>query len=229
MGLQQDPGFPLNRTSFQSTSILSCDPLPPWPPLGFLLQPATGLTMVLAFSTVNGTALVYLQTPVRPHAPARALPSTTSADRLVPPSLRANNTRSVKSQLFCFGTSVVEQTPDRCQDSRVARHLPQKTQDSSVQTSPPPRIAWHERTYMHLYILIVSALITALKVSLINSSYDPQMRAWQLFPFSFLLPVMFRGFFLVTNVHIVSRFGQKRLLHKCPKCKCICFTSSRQN
>ena len=37
---------------------------------------------------------------------------------------------------LCFGTSVVEQTPDQCQDSRVTLHLLQKTQDSFVQPSP---------------------------------------------------------------------------------------------
>ena len=74
----------------------------------------------------DGTAPVYLQTLVRPHAPARALRSTTSADRPVPPSLRANKVAT----LLCSGTSVVERTPDRCQDSRATRHLPQKTQDS---------------------------------------------------------------------------------------------------
>ena len=36
----------------------------------------------------------------RPHAPARALRSTTSASRLVPPSLRASKGGTAKSQLF---------------------------------------------------------------------------------------------------------------------------------
>ena len=38
---------------------------------------------------------------------------------------------------LCFGTSVVDQTPDQCQDSGITLHLPQKTQ----KTSPRPRIA----------------------------------------------------------------------------------------
>ena len=38
--------------------------------------------------------------------------------------------------LLCSGAPVVEQSPDQCQDSRVTRHLSQKTQDSLVQTSP---------------------------------------------------------------------------------------------
>ena len=62
--------------------------------------------------------------------------STTSAGRLVPPSLRASKGPSTKSQLFCFGTSVLERAPCRCQDRRVARQLPQKTQNSPVQSSP---------------------------------------------------------------------------------------------
>ena len=36
----------------------------------------------------------------------------------------------------------VESTPDQCQDSWITFHLPQKTQDSFVQTSPRPRKAW---------------------------------------------------------------------------------------
>ncbi|KAK0141647.1 hypothetical protein N1851_020694 [Merluccius polli] len=44
-------------------------------------------TMVLAYKSVNDSAPTYLQGLVRPHAPAHALRSTTSADRSVPPSL----------------------------------------------------------------------------------------------------------------------------------------------
>ena len=49
---------------------------------------------------------------------------------------------SEAATLLCSGTSAVDQTPDQCQDNRVTRHLPQKTHDSFVQTSPRPRIAW---------------------------------------------------------------------------------------
>ena len=57
-------------------------------------------TMGLAFKPVNGTAPIYLQTLIRPHAPAQALRSTTSAGQLVPPLLRANKGRSVKSRFL---------------------------------------------------------------------------------------------------------------------------------
>ena len=53
------------------------------------------MAMVLAFKVVSGTAPIYL-TLVRPHTPARTLLSTTSAGRLVPPSLRANKGHSGK-------------------------------------------------------------------------------------------------------------------------------------
>ena len=43
---------------------------------------------------------------------------------------------SKDATLLCFGTSVVEQTTDQCQDSAINLHLPQKTQDSFFQTSP---------------------------------------------------------------------------------------------
>ena len=57
-------------------------------------------TNVLAFSAINRTAPIYLQTVVRPHTPVRALRSTTSAGWLLLPSLRANKGRSAKSCLF---------------------------------------------------------------------------------------------------------------------------------
>ena len=55
----------------------------------------------------------------------------------------------------------------------------------------------------------------ALKASLINSSYYAQMGAWKLFLcFLFYISmVTCCGFFLVRNVLIVCRFGQKHLLN----------------
>ena len=44
--------------------------------------------------------------------------------------------------LLCMGTSVVERIPDQCQHSWSTLHIPQKTQDSFVQTSPRPCIPW---------------------------------------------------------------------------------------
>ena len=41
--------------------------------------------------------------------------------------------RALYVTLLCFGTSVVEQTPDQCQDSGITLHLPQKNQDSILQ------------------------------------------------------------------------------------------------
>ena len=95
----------LNRWSmlhFLSTQILPCDPPPirdlHWLPFAACIR---FKTMVPAFMTINGTAPIYLQTLVRPHAPAQAVRSTTSAGWLVPPSLRANKGRSMlKSWLF---------------------------------------------------------------------------------------------------------------------------------
>ena len=57
-------------------------------------------TMVLTYKAVNRTAPTYLQVLVRPHALAGPLCSTTSAGRLVLPSLRASEGRIDKSQLF---------------------------------------------------------------------------------------------------------------------------------
>ena len=70
-------------------------------------------TMLLAFKAINGTVLVYLQTLVRPHAPAWALRSTTSAGWLVPPSLRSKPAQPSRKTLLCSGASVEERTPDQ--------------------------------------------------------------------------------------------------------------------
>ena len=90
--------------------------------------------------------------------------------------------------------------------SRVTLH-----QHSFVQTSrrlPPNK----KIKPILLYVRILSTFL--LKVSLIVSSDDPLMTARQLF-LCFLLNLLMwcRGFFLVTNVLIVSCFGQKHLLN----------------
>ena len=75
--------------------------------------------------------------PCDPPPPWPPLPSTTSARRLVPPSPRANKARSAKSHLnggMNFQPMSRQQNPPT--------HLPQKIQDSFVQTSPRPHIAW---------------------------------------------------------------------------------------
>ena len=98
-------------------------------------------TMALTFKAINGTAPIYLQTLVKPHAPKRALRSSTSAGRLVPPSLKSHKCRSAKSRLFSVlvlsgGTN---SRPMSGQQSHC--HLLEKAQDSPVQTSPRLYIA----------------------------------------------------------------------------------------
>ena len=56
--------------------------------------------MVLTFKAINGTAPVYLQTRIKPHAPVRALHSTTSASWLVPSSQTKPAQQSRDSSLF---------------------------------------------------------------------------------------------------------------------------------
>ena len=76
-------------------------------------------TMVLAYKAVDGTA--------------RSLRSTTSAGRLVPPSLRASKGRLAKSQLFSvLGPQWWNELP------AVLRTAESLTQDSPVQS--PPRL-----------------------------------------------------------------------------------------
>ena len=102
--------------------------------IGFLLQPASDsrrwcwpsrLSMELHPSSSKHWS------DHTPHAPTSALlyyiswPAGTAS-------------LSAVATLLCFGTSVVERTPDQCQDSGITRHLLKKTQDSFVQTSPRP-------------------------------------------------------------------------------------------
>ena len=50
--------------------------------------------------------------------------------------------------LPCSGTSVVEQTPNQCQDSRIPRHLPRKTQDSRLISANDFTLTLHSMTPM---------------------------------------------------------------------------------
>jgi len=71
-----------------------------WLPIARIRFKTLVLVFVLAYKAVSGTAPTYLQTLVRPHTPARALRSTTSAAQLVPPSRRKGKHHTAKSQLF---------------------------------------------------------------------------------------------------------------------------------
>ncbi|XP_030285351.1 uncharacterized protein LOC115588717 [Sparus aurata] len=127
-------------------------------------------TMVLAFKAVNKTAPIYLQTLVRPHTPARALCSTTSAGWLVPPSLRANKARSVKSRLF---SSLAPQwwnelpTNVRTAESLSIFRIRLKTclfriHLDTHSLTPSQPISDIKKKCMHLYVRIVSTSIVAL-------------------------------------------------------------------
>jgi len=74
-------------------------------------------TLVLAYKAVSGTAPTYLQTLVRPHAPARALCSTTSARRLVPPSLRTGKHLCQVPTLLCSALAPQNRTEQSPLDS----------------------------------------------------------------------------------------------------------------
>ena len=104
--------------------------------------------MVLDFKAVNRTEPVYLQTLVRPRGPERALHSSTSAGRLVPPSLRANKAaqRSRSSSLFWSLRGGTNSRPTSGQQSlcvcsrRLKTHLFRLHQDSlptKLQVVPP--------------------------------------------------------------------------------------------
>ena len=93
--------------------------------------------MVLAYKAVDGTAPAYLQALLKPHTPARSLRSTTSAGFGTAIAKSKQSPFNKVTTFLGFGTSVVERAPCRSQDRRVA-HLPNKTQDSPVQS--PPRL-----------------------------------------------------------------------------------------
>ena len=81
------------------------------------------------------------------------------AGRLALPSFKSEQSPlSEVATLLCFGTSVVEQTPDQCQDSRITYHLLKKTQDSFVQTSPRPRLhdslPWQLRMNLIIWVVL---------------------------------------------------------------------------
>ena len=98
-------------------------------------------TVVLVFKAVNRTAPAYLQTLVSPHGPETALHCSTSAGRLVPPSLRANKAaqQSWYSSEFWSLSGGTNSWPTSGQQSRSLS----AAGDSrlSVQTSPPPHRA----------------------------------------------------------------------------------------
>ena len=163
--------------------------------------------MVLDFKDVSGTAHVYFWTLVRPHGPERAPCSSTSAGRLVPPSLRANKCHSAKSWLF----SVLEpqwwnEVPTNVRtaeslsifNKRLKTHLFGLHLDPSWHESLPPL----QKSRNQLYVHIISTSITAL---LNLKNYGPQMTAWQLFLYFVLLHWWWcHGFSLVTNILIVN-------------------------
>ena len=175
--------------------------------------------MVLVFKNVNGTAPVYRQTLVRPHAPVKHLALLHQLAGSYPH--RREKTKptqwSCSSSLFWHLSGGTNSLPMSGQWS----HSPSSTKDS--RPSPHPHMAWLppnplSKNLKNVYVtsmFISKYLCThALKESLTNSSYDPQVRAWKLFLYFFLLH---RWWYvvvsLVTNVLIVSHFGQKHLLN----------------
>ena len=106
--------------------------------------------MGLAYKAVNGTAPAYLRALVRPHTPARVRRSTTSNGRLVPPSLRAGKSRSLKTQLFSVmaprwwnelpaKVRTAESLTSFCEDSRFRLCIATQSQPSYLWNDILPR------------------------------------------------------------------------------------------
>ena len=109
---------------------------------------ATGLSWREAVLRDSGSILIWLQWSFLMNSCPRMDLSVTVNPRrqsvLHPAPYRHRWEQRSLSQIttvLCSGASVVEQTPDQRQDSRVGRHIPQKTQDSLVQPTPQPCIA----------------------------------------------------------------------------------------
>lgn len=130
------PTFVLNLLKFPCTTLLLLHWLPISVPIQFK-------TPVLAHMAVKWTTPSYLQAVVGPYLLAQPLFSSTS-ERL-----------SVSSLLIriclCFGPTVLEWTPNWCQDSRVTAHisletlfysfhpLPQENVLKMLRSSSPPQ------------------------------------------------------------------------------------------
>ena len=168
---------------------------PNWPPssvtsTGFLLQPASD-SRRWCWPSRSSTEL-HLSTP--------ALHSTTSAGWLVPPSLSANKSCPAKSQLLLFSYVLAPHWWNKLPTmSGQQNHSPSSTKDSRLICM-----------YMQLYVSYHCTLILAL----MHLKYPWWIWKYVLFLFFlFTSSVTCCGFFLVTNVLIASRFGQKHLLN----------------
>ena len=121
-----------------------------WPPssvtsTGFLSCPARiwFKRMMLAFKAVNGTAPVCLQTLVRPHGPARALRSTTSA--LPPTSWYPHCWEQTKPVQWSCDSSLFWHPSGGTSSQTMSgqqSHSPSSTKDSRLIFSPRPCTAW---------------------------------------------------------------------------------------
>ena len=96
-------------------------------------------TMVLAFKAVNWTEPIYLKILVRPHTPAQALHYISG---LAGTTITDGKQRSLGDDSSMFWRLSGGTNSQLMSGQHVIRHLPQKIQDSLVQTSPQPYIAW---------------------------------------------------------------------------------------
>ena len=149
--------------------------------------------MVLVFKAVNRTEPVYLQTLVRPHTPVRALHSSTSAGRLVPPSLSANKAaqRSHDSSLFWSLRGGTNSRPASGQQSlcvcsrRLRTHLFRVHLNPTVHDSPAFFVNY---TLVQLYAGAAWFCLVCVCVIVCVSVYKMQM-------------LIFFFFYGPTNIH----------------------------
>ena len=112
----------------QSSQILPCDPLLPWPSLVSCCgpHPIQDDGAELQGRQQNCTSLPSnTGQTTRPSESTLLIYISWLAGTPIAESKQSPLSELVT--LLCFGTSVVERTPDQCQDSGITQHLPQKT------------------------------------------------------------------------------------------------------
>ena len=174
--IQESNKVPKNRCLYRDTTVSSVKRhtirLPVAAHIRFKM-------MLLAFKAIKRAAHLYLQTHVRPHAPERALPSTTSAGLLVPLSLRADNGRSAQSQLFSV---LAHQWWNKLLTSMPGQQSHSPLSENSSRpciTWLPPNPSPKKKHICTCMVFPLDHRTYVLKLSLKSSSYHAWTRAWK--------------------------------------------------
>ena len=135
---------------------------------------------------------------------------------LVPPLLRANKACSAKSRLFSvLAPQWWNKLPTNVRTNTL--HLPQRTQDSFVQTSSWPHIASLHPNHPPKKIVCTCMFVS---LALLSQHLCTQMRTWQLFLYFFYSIDSDMLWFLSCDKCAYCKSLWSEASAKCPKCKC---------